>query len=320
MSDKLKPIRCLLDVRGIPLEFFRHPNDGKKWRQPARHRSDLLLRLATYANPDGSLGSYSPSIQTLSKHFAERTLYLHLNDLRELGFLTWVRNKNYYRREYQILLPEAVRKHLQDSGKKHLQDSQESPARLEKTPATVAKTPATATQYIRPLSEEPSKEREETSLSDSGKQNGSASRTDRERLADEYFIWLSNAYRVSFGKQNKADLRSFIVGCSHNLAALKQGTARILDELDLTSSYTHADNRLVASLPDACLAAIQESEEKQRKAAMMAQQTERQTEHLRQKAAIEAAELETRLAGEAELEKDALLDLMGDREPAALSV
>jgi hypothetical protein len=116
-TNKVKPVRCLLDVRSIPLECFKHPRDGaRKWRQPARHRYELLFKLSSWADPDGRCGAFSPSFKTLQQHYSRSTLYLHMDDLNDLGFLTWARKDHYHKREYQILIPEAVQKQVQDSG------------------------------------------------------------------------------------------------------------------------------------------------------------------------------------------------------------
>ena len=83
--------------------------DGRKWKQAARSRSDLLSRLATYANPDGTFASedgkknFSPSPKKLQRHYPRKTLYRLSNDLRQLGLLSWDREKKHYgRRTYQI--------------------------------------------------------------------------------------------------------------------------------------------------------------------------------------------------------------------------
>src|SRR5882762_8113299 len=102
-ANKVKPVRCLLDVRSIPLECFKHPRDGaRKWRQPARHRYELLFKLSSWADPDGTLGKFSPRLTTLERHYSRTSLYRHMDDLRDLGFLTWARKHHYSKREYQI--------------------------------------------------------------------------------------------------------------------------------------------------------------------------------------------------------------------------
>lgn len=126
--------RCTLNVRDLPLERFRLERDGRKWKQAARSRSDLLSRLATYANPDGTFESedrkknFSPGAEKLLRHYAERTLYRLTNDLGQLGLLSWEReNKHYGRRTYRI--------HFQPE--KHLPHSQNHLPHSQKTPATM---------------------------------------------------------------------------------------------------------------------------------------------------------------------------------------
>ena len=114
--------RCTLNVRDFSLEYFRLPRDGRKWRQAARSRSDLLLKLSTYANPDGTFKSedgkknFSPSAKKLQRHYAKKTLYRLTNDLRELGLLSWERERKHYgRRTYRIHIQiENAAKHLPD--------------------------------------------------------------------------------------------------------------------------------------------------------------------------------------------------------------
>lgn len=102
-----KAVRCTLEIRKLPLESFRHPDHaGRKWRDHARRLRGLILELSTYADPDGPLGKYSPSIETLQKQASRATLYRLLDDLRDLGFLTWTRESHYFRRQYTISIPE----------------------------------------------------------------------------------------------------------------------------------------------------------------------------------------------------------------------
>jgi hypothetical protein len=126
--------RCTLIVRGLPLERFRLERDGRKWKQAARSRYDLLLKLATYANPDGTFESedhkknFSPSTKKLQQHYAKRTLYRLANDLSLLGLLSWEREKNHYgRRTYRIhFQPEKQVPHSQDQ----VPDSQKTGATM----------------------------------------------------------------------------------------------------------------------------------------------------------------------------------------------
>jgi hypothetical protein len=127
--------RCTLNVRDLPLERFRLQRDGQKWKQAARSRFDLLLKLSTYANPDGTFESedgkknFSPSAKTLLRHYAKRSLYRLTNDLCQLGLLSWEREKNHYgRRTYRI--------HFQHE--KQVPHSQNQVPDSQKTGATTA--------------------------------------------------------------------------------------------------------------------------------------------------------------------------------------
>jgi hypothetical protein len=134
--------RCTLIVRGLPLERFRLQRDSRKWKQAARSRYDLLLKLATYANPDGTFESedhknnFSPSTKKLQQHYAKRTLYRLANDLSLLGLLSWEREKNHYgRRTYRIhFQPEKQVPHSQDQ----VPHSQDQVPHSQKTRATMA--------------------------------------------------------------------------------------------------------------------------------------------------------------------------------------
>lgn len=128
------PLRCSQQVRRIQLEQYRLPSDGRKWRQAARGRCDLLVRLSTYANGDGTFvrdgKNYSPSWKTLTKHVAEKSLDRRMDALRDLGLLSWTRDQHHARRVYQI--------HLSDSQgtpvtfeSEHLSNSQITPVTLD---------------------------------------------------------------------------------------------------------------------------------------------------------------------------------------------
>lgn len=103
--------RCLLTVRDLPLERYKLPGDGRKWRMVARERAALLLHLATFANGDGTFTrvneqaaetNYSPSEKRLVKHYAKASYYRHANQLRELGLLSWTRPDHHHKRIYTI--------------------------------------------------------------------------------------------------------------------------------------------------------------------------------------------------------------------------
>src|ERR1700683_4858215 len=112
MSKPNDSLKCSQLVRNIPLERYRLPDDGRKWKQAARRRSDLLLRLSSYANGDGTFArdgrNYSPSFRTLEKHVARKSFYRLTDALQALGLLSWTREKHYEQRHYTIHLPEQV--------------------------------------------------------------------------------------------------------------------------------------------------------------------------------------------------------------------
>lgn len=121
--NKNQSLKCSQVVRNIPLERFRLPADGRKWKQAARSRSGLLSRLATYANGDGTFvrngRNYSPSLETLQKHVGHGSYYRLTEDLQNLRLLSWIRERHYDRRIYTIHLENAS----EDSQEKQVPDS-----------------------------------------------------------------------------------------------------------------------------------------------------------------------------------------------------
>jgi hypothetical protein len=117
VSEKTTVTKCSIDVRNLPLEAFRLPTDGRKWKQSARSRFAVLHYLSSFANPDGTFvgehgKNFSPSHETLIKKFSKGTLHYTTTALQELGLLSWTREEKHYgRRTYTIHLPE----HSQDS-------------------------------------------------------------------------------------------------------------------------------------------------------------------------------------------------------------
>ena len=138
---------CSRAVRDLPLTRYRLSRDGRKWRVLARARAGLLLHLSTFANGDGSFEkelpggagaiNYSPSEKRLLEHWAKDSLYRYLNDLHELGLLSWTRPDHYHKRAYTIHIdhtekppPNSAGNHVRDShvasdwlGTKHVRDS-----------------------------------------------------------------------------------------------------------------------------------------------------------------------------------------------------
>jgi hypothetical protein len=111
MAVKKQSPKCTIIIRNLPLDRFRLPGDGRKWKQAARSRSELLVRLSTYANGDGTFvrngQNYSPSFETMEKHVARKSFYRITDALRAAGLLSWTREKHYERRVYTIHLPET---------------------------------------------------------------------------------------------------------------------------------------------------------------------------------------------------------------------
>jgi hypothetical protein len=147
-----KKTGCSRVVRDLPLERFRLPLDGRKWRVLARKRRSLLLDISEYANADGTFErdfpgraepiNYSPSEKRLLKHWAHGSLYRYQDDLRLLDLLDWHRPAHYHRRIYQITANAAypfrpehipdpqnntseIQENTSEIGDEHIQDSQE---------------------------------------------------------------------------------------------------------------------------------------------------------------------------------------------------
>jgi hypothetical protein len=78
---------CVFDVLKIPIERFRKPSDGRKWKAAASARKTLLVQLAGYADADGT--NIRPSTQTLAGQtgFSRRKICYLLDDLQELGLV-----------------------------------------------------------------------------------------------------------------------------------------------------------------------------------------------------------------------------------------
>ncbi len=137
-------MKCSHYVRQMPLERFRLPDDGRKWKQLARSRRGLLLLLSTYANADGTFVrngiNYSPSEKTMAKHGDPRMYYRRTDDLQRLGLLSWTRDRHYGRRVFTIQLSATPESPVRFD-EKHLSGSQE-----HLSPCQVI-TPVTSTNY-----------------------------------------------------------------------------------------------------------------------------------------------------------------------------
>jgi hypothetical protein len=131
--------KCRFWAKNVPLEDFRLPKDGRKWRQASRSRRAMFIELADRANNDGSFlrevanktVNFSPSFRKLRMHYANGTLSRLLDDLKELGFLTWVREKNQYgRRIYTIREPADAEVPTTGDGKR-VQDAPNNSSQIQ---------------------------------------------------------------------------------------------------------------------------------------------------------------------------------------------
>lgn len=138
-QDQAKPRGASLTVRDLPLERFRLPGDGRKWKCVAQARASLLQYIALWANDDGSFlkdrpgqqpRNYSPSEKRLTQRFSSATLYRHTRDLYLLDLLEWDRKNRHERRVYRITADRPYptdfqprEKHLSDSGEPDLSNS-----------------------------------------------------------------------------------------------------------------------------------------------------------------------------------------------------
>jgi hypothetical protein len=82
-----RPLRLSRDLRDIPVDKYRLPKDGRKWKRVAGQRMSSAQWLATYADPDGSRIFVSEATTTRHFGWSRRTTFRLLADLRELGLL-----------------------------------------------------------------------------------------------------------------------------------------------------------------------------------------------------------------------------------------
>lgn len=77
------------DWRGIPVEVYRLPGDGRKWKIKAKNRRQLMMQLVSHADGDGK--RIRPTADRLAKDlgegFSRRNIFYLLDDLQELGFI-----------------------------------------------------------------------------------------------------------------------------------------------------------------------------------------------------------------------------------------
>lgn len=155
--------QCTLEIRRLPLEVFRHPEHaGRQWQHHARRLRGLLLELSTYAGGDGSIGQFSPSMQTLEKYASTRSLHRLMNNLKDLGFLDWTRYRKakgiYSPRQYTIHLPNSPNTTCQTQGIATCQTEPVPPAKLDLSTCQIGhQPPAIAVAGIKePSLKEPS--------------------------------------------------------------------------------------------------------------------------------------------------------------------
>jgi len=80
-------VRCVRDVRDVPLNAFRMLHDKRKWRSRAKLRRELVTYLASFANPDGSRIQVGINRMMARLDVSRRTVFYLLRDLERLGFL-----------------------------------------------------------------------------------------------------------------------------------------------------------------------------------------------------------------------------------------
>lgn len=103
----------LIWARSLPLERYRLPSDGRKWRMVARNRQGVYNYLAGFPFGDGTFSrggiNYSPQEAAMLKHFGFSRSWLEilLNGLKELGLLSWTRLNRHSKREYTLQNPDV---------------------------------------------------------------------------------------------------------------------------------------------------------------------------------------------------------------------
>jgi hypothetical protein len=86
-------VKLSRDLRVIPVDKYRLPRDGRKWKGAALQRMQLAEWLSTYGDGDGS--RIYPSVQTMCDHFglSRATIFRLLADLKDLGLLEDEKNE-----------------------------------------------------------------------------------------------------------------------------------------------------------------------------------------------------------------------------------
>ena len=127
LRTSARPLRLSRDLRNVPLDRYRLPKDGRKWKTVARERMGALEWLATYGDADGS--RIYPAEKSITHHFGwsrRKTFYIladlgvgGLNYLGSDGRLT----SEHGTRVRRINLSAVLRPGVQDSRVAGVQDS-----------------------------------------------------------------------------------------------------------------------------------------------------------------------------------------------------
>lgn len=82
-----RPLRLSRNLRDIPVDTYRLPRDGRKWRSRAQDRMVLAGWLATHGDADGS--RIWPAVASIMRHFgwSRRKVFYLLADLKELQLM-----------------------------------------------------------------------------------------------------------------------------------------------------------------------------------------------------------------------------------------
>ena len=82
-----RPLRLSRDLRNVPLDKYRLPKEGRKWKTIARQRMALAEWLATHGDADGS--RIYPGEKSMTCHFgwSRATTFRLLKDLKKLHLL-----------------------------------------------------------------------------------------------------------------------------------------------------------------------------------------------------------------------------------------
>jgi biotin operon repressor len=143
-------VRCVLDLRHVPAEVFRLPNDGRKWRKNCFNRRALVMQMATYADPDGS--NIWVSADTLADDIgiSRRAVNYLLDELLALEF---IENHGYrvvgtkHTRIRSLMVDrmlDAAKCSVQDSPASTVQDSKGS---VQDTPSSVQDSPEQCARF-----------------------------------------------------------------------------------------------------------------------------------------------------------------------------